>query len=103
MATPVALDATVVRHDLSNDKARYNKSNTGYDLDKEWGGYDNADSCNGAEYLYNVGQYNADDEHDAANDGAKSMTTSTPTMHTTMTMKSFGGVDIFKMATLEMQ
>ena len=56
--------------DLSNDEARYNKSNAGYDLDKDLGGYDNADSCADAVYVYNAGNYDTDDECDAANDGA---------------------------------
>ena len=39
-------------------------------MDKDLSGYDNADSCADAEYIYNAGKYDADDEHDAANDGA---------------------------------
>ena len=58
--------------DLSNDEARYDECNAGYDVDNDLGGYDNTDSCANAEYFYNVGQYkyDADDEHNAVNDGA---------------------------------
>ena len=55
---------------MSNNEAHYDKSNAGYDVDNDLGGYDSTDSCADAEYFYKAGQYNADDEHDVANDGA---------------------------------
>ena len=39
-------------------------------MDKDLGRYDKWDSCADAVYVYNAGKYDADDEYDAANDGA---------------------------------
>ena len=52
------------RFDLCNAKARCDKSNAGYDVDNDLGGYVNADFCVNAEYFNNAGQYDVDDEHD---------------------------------------
>ena len=53
------------RFELRNAEARCDKSNAGYDVDNELGGYFNADLWVNAEYFNNAGQYDADDEHDA--------------------------------------
>ena len=39
-------------------------------MDKELGRYDKWDFCVDAVYVYNTGKYDADDEYNAANDGA---------------------------------